>query len=108
MPIGCLSVRSTCGAPGSKRAAGQVLYPANLPGMWVSSHGHPHTLRYMRYYLPTPLCARRVYVWAPSKLVTKLDDSSATFRSWTDGRLASLRGKTLVTSPLVTFTQAWH
>eukprot|EP00965_Chrysotila_dentata_P136124 4500198-Pleurochrysis_carterae.AAC.1 len=43
-----------------------------------------------------------------SRLVMKLDDSSATVRSWTNGQLASLRGKTLVTSPLVTFTQAWH
>eukprot|EP00965_Chrysotila_dentata_P145681 4812228-Pleurochrysis_carterae.AAC.1 len=65
-------------------------------------------MRYMRYYLPTPLCTRRAYVWAPSKLVTKLGEGGVTVRSWTDGWHASLRGKTLVTSHLVTFTLAWH
>eukprot|EP00965_Chrysotila_dentata_P188522 6172785-Pleurochrysis_carterae.AAC.3 len=52
------------------------------------------------YLLPTLLCTRRVYVWAPSKLVTKPSDISATVRSWTDGRIDSLRGKTVVTSHL--------
>eukprot|EP00965_Chrysotila_dentata_P040689 1349836-Pleurochrysis_carterae.AAC.2 len=36
-----------------------------------------------------------VYVWATSKLVTKLSRDSATGRSWTVGRLGCLRGKTV-------------
>eukprot|EP00965_Chrysotila_dentata_P251601 6210151-Pleurochrysis_carterae.AAC.2 len=38
------------------------------------------------------------------KLVRKPSDISATARSWTDGRLASLCGKTVMTLHLVTFT----
>eukprot|EP00965_Chrysotila_dentata_P162560 5367841-Pleurochrysis_carterae.AAC.1 len=38
------------------------------------------------------------------KLVTKPSNISARVRSWTDGRLVSLRDKTVVTSHLVTFT----
>eukprot|EP00965_Chrysotila_dentata_P148398 4899528-Pleurochrysis_carterae.AAC.1 len=67
-----------------------------------------HSMRLTRYYLATLLCTRRLYVWAPSKLVAKPTDISATVRSWTDGRLDSLRGKTVVTSHPVTFTYARH
>eukprot|EP00965_Chrysotila_dentata_P083734 2763212-Pleurochrysis_carterae.AAC.1 len=55
-------------------------------------------------YLPTFLCPRRVYVWASSKLVTKLSRDSTAGRSSTDGRLDRLGGKTVVTSHRVTFT----
>eukprot|EP00965_Chrysotila_dentata_P045443 1509493-Pleurochrysis_carterae.AAC.5 len=51
----------------------------------------------------TPMHATRLYLGAV-KLVTKPSDISATVRSRTDGRLASLRGKTMMTSHLVTFT----
>eukprot|EP00965_Chrysotila_dentata_P092274 3046205-Pleurochrysis_carterae.AAC.2 len=61
-------------------------------------------VRPTRYYLPTPLCPQRVSVWAPWKLVTKLSRDIATGRYWTDGQLVGLRGKTAVTSHLVTFT----
>eukprot|EP00965_Chrysotila_dentata_P106602 3520988-Pleurochrysis_carterae.AAC.5 len=67
-----------------------------VPNWYVElSHMCPPTGRLTRYYLPTLLCTRRVYVWAPLKLVTKPSDISATVRSWTDGRLDSLRGKTV-------------
>eukprot|EP00965_Chrysotila_dentata_P023622 783054-Pleurochrysis_carterae.AAC.1 len=65
-------------------------------------------MRLMRYYLPTLLCTRRDYVWAPSKLVTKASDICAIVRSWTDGRPDSLRSKTVVASHLVAFTHAMH
>eukprot|EP00965_Chrysotila_dentata_P171709 5666332-Pleurochrysis_carterae.AAC.1 len=55
-------------------------------------------------YLPTFLCPRRVYVWTAPKFVTKLSRDSTTGRSWTDGRPDCLRGKTMVTSLIVTFT----
>eukprot|EP00965_Chrysotila_dentata_P167591 5534328-Pleurochrysis_carterae.AAC.1 len=38
------------------------------------------------------------------KLVTRPSDISATVRSWTDGRLACLRGETMATSHRVTHT----
>eukprot|EP00965_Chrysotila_dentata_P171795 5669194-Pleurochrysis_carterae.AAC.1 len=55
-------------------------------------------------YLPNFLCPRRVYVWTAPRLVKRLSRDSATGRSWTDGRPNCLRGKTLVTSLIVTFT----
>eukprot|EP00965_Chrysotila_dentata_P154089 5092762-Pleurochrysis_carterae.AAC.1 len=55
-------------------------------------------------YLPTFLYPRRVYVWTTAKLVTKLSRDSTAGRSWTDGWLNCLHGKTVVTSLIVTFT----
>eukprot|EP00965_Chrysotila_dentata_P148373 4898498-Pleurochrysis_carterae.AAC.1 len=50
------------------------------------------------------LTSRRVYVWASSKLVTKLSRDCTAGRSWTDGQPDGLRGKTVVRSHHVTFT----
>eukprot|EP00965_Chrysotila_dentata_P059383 1970536-Pleurochrysis_carterae.AAC.1 len=61
-------------------------------------------MRLTRFYSPTLLYTRRIYVWAPSKLVTKPIVISATV----DGRLDRLRGKTVATSHFVTFTCPWH
>eukprot|EP00965_Chrysotila_dentata_P131159 4335417-Pleurochrysis_carterae.AAC.1 len=60
----------------------------------------PRLVPYVLPYLPTflILCPRHIYVWATSKFVTQLSRDSTTDRSWTDGRLICLRGKTAVTS----------
>eukprot|EP00965_Chrysotila_dentata_P060184 1995626-Pleurochrysis_carterae.AAC.2 len=55
---------------------------------------------YVLTYLPTSLCARRVYVWITPELTTKLSRDSTTGRCLTNGRLNSLRGKMVMPSYL--------
>eukprot|EP00965_Chrysotila_dentata_P224202 6194041-Pleurochrysis_carterae.AAC.1 len=67
----------------------------------------PPFAHYVLHYLPAPVCSRRAYVWAPSKLLPRLRRDQTFGRSGTDGRPCRLRSKNAVTSHIVTFACVW-